>query len=53
MWLIVLEALAALFVLVFLVWWTMFSGRREGELHAPLPGEDEADSRAGSKKLKG
>ena len=31
MWLIVLEALAALGVLVFLVWWTMFSGRRRGE----------------------
>jgi hypothetical protein len=33
-WLI-LEALAALAVLVFIVWWTMFSGRRRGE----LPGE--------------
>jgi hypothetical protein len=32
MWLIVLEALAALGVLVFLVWWTMFSGRKRGEL---------------------
>ena len=31
MWLIVLEALAALGVLVFVVWWTMFSGRRRGE----------------------
>lgn len=29
MWLIVLEALAALGVLVFLVWWTMFAGRRD------------------------
>ncbi|HET8871381.1 MAG TPA: hypothetical protein VFM48_13125 [Aquabacterium sp.] len=29
MWLIVLEALSALIVLIFLVWWTMFSGRRE------------------------
>ncbi len=28
MWLILLEALAALLLLVFLVWWTMFSGRR-------------------------
>jgi hypothetical protein len=32
MWLIVLEALAALGVLVFLVWWTMFSGRQQGEI---------------------
>jgi len=31
MWLIVLEALAALAVLVLMVWWTMFSGRRGGE----------------------
>ena len=31
MWLIVLEALAALGLLVFFVWWTMFSGRRRGE----------------------
>jgi hypothetical protein len=31
MWLILLEALAALAILVFIVWWTMFSGRRRGE----------------------
>ena len=31
MWLILLEALAALAVLVLIVWWTMFSGRRKGE----------------------
>jgi hypothetical protein len=31
MWLIVLEALAALALLVLIVWWTMFSGRRRGE----------------------
>jgi len=31
MWLIVLEALAALALLVFIVWWTMFSGRQRGE----------------------
>lgn len=31
MWLIVLEALLALGLLLFLVWWTMFSGRRRGE----------------------
>jgi hypothetical protein len=32
MWLIVLEALAAVSILVFVMWWTMFSGRRGGEL---------------------
>jgi hypothetical protein len=31
MWLILLEALAALVILVFIVWWTMFAGRRGGE----------------------
>jgi cyanate permease len=31
MWVILLEALAALALLVFIVWWTMFSGRRRGE----------------------
>jgi len=32
MWLIVLEALGALALFLFLMWWTMFSGRRKGEL---------------------
>ncbi len=31
MWLILLEALGALLILVLIVWWTMFSGRRDGE----------------------
>lgn len=31
MWTIVLEALLALVLLVFIVWWTMFAGRRKGE----------------------
>lgn len=52
--LIVLEAAAALALLVFVVWWTMFSGRRGGELddldavderHASA---DEADQGRGS-----
>jgi hypothetical protein len=33
MWVIVLEALAALALLLFIVWWTMFSGRSRGERH--------------------
>ncbi len=28
MWLLILEAAAALALLIFIVWWTMFSGRR-------------------------
>jgi hypothetical protein len=31
MTLILLEALGALVLLIFIVWWTMFSGRRRGE----------------------
>jgi len=31
MWLLILEAFAALGLLVCLVWWIMFSGRRKGE----------------------
>ena len=42
MWLLILEALAALALLVFIVWWTMFSGRRpDGE--APDARDADAD----------
>ena len=34
MWVILLEALLALALLVGIVWWTMFSGRRRGERDA-------------------
>jgi len=45
MGLILLEALAALAILVAIVWWTMFSGRRGGEPDA----HDEADEDRGGK----
>ena len=32
MTLLLLEALGAFILFVFIVWWTMFSGRRKGEL---------------------
>jgi cytoskeletal protein RodZ len=32
MWLFILEAFAALLLFVFIIWWTMFSGRKNGEL---------------------
>ena len=32
MLLLFLEALGALLLLIFIVWWTMFSGRKKGEL---------------------
>ena len=31
MWVILLEAIGALALLLLIVWWTMFSGRRNGE----------------------
>ena len=40
MWLLILEALGALALLMFLVWWTMFSGRKRGE-----PDRTDRDSR--------
>jgi hypothetical protein len=35
MWILLLEALAALLLLIGLVWWTMFSGRKRGERARP------------------
>ena len=40
MWLILLEALGALALLLFLVWWTMFSGRKGGEVPPPAQDDD-------------
>lgn len=45
MTLLLLEALGALVLLVFIVWWTMFSGRRGGE----LPPEDDTPNDADTK----
>jgi hypothetical protein len=44
MTLLLLEALGALLILVFIVWWTMFSGRKNGEL------KDDGRRDAGSDK---
>lgn len=40
MGLILLEALLALVVFVAIVWWTMFAGRKRGELKPPPGGDD-------------
>lgn len=40
MTLLLLEALLALVLLVFIVWWTMFSGRPGGERPDEGPGGD-------------
>ena len=45
MTLLLLEALGALLILVFIVWWTMFSGRKNGELKGEL--KDGGDNKQG------
>ncbi|MDR3452691.1 MAG: hypothetical protein P4L96_07800 [Rhodoferax sp.] len=35
--LLLVEALVALALLLLIVWWTMFSGRKQGELTLPEP----------------
>lgn len=43
--LLLLEALLALLILLGIVWWTMFSGRKNGELKRRLEGGVEGDSK--------
>ncbi len=43
MTLLLLEALGALLILVFIVWWTMFSGRKKGELPDDAQSDREGD----------
>jgi len=38
--LILLEALGALLILVFIVWWTMLTGRKGGEIKADPRNDD-------------
>ena len=49
MTLLVLEALGALVLLVFIVWWTMFSGRKNGELPDSAQGDKQDKKDAGAK----
>ncbi|MDP3671494.1 MAG: hypothetical protein WA191_12865 [Telluria sp.] len=48
MWLLMVEAGAALFLLVFIVWWTMYSGqkptRNEQEEHSAPENKDPGDA---------
>jgi hypothetical protein len=41
MWILLLEAGGALSLLIFLVWWTMFSGREEAGRESAPPREDD------------
>jgi len=40
MWILMLEAGVALFLLVFIVWWTMFSGRKPEQRPPPARKND-------------
>lgn len=43
MWLLFLEAGVAMFLLIFIVWWTMFSGKKPDHpaQHRSLPTKDD------------
>lgn len=41
MLLLMLEALGALALFVFIIWWTMFAGRKGGERRGPDEGRDQ------------
>lgn len=48
--LLLLEALLALVILVFMVWWTMFSGRKNGELKSDKADEPGTEGQPASAK---
>jgi hypothetical protein len=48
--LLLLEALGAMLLLIFIVWWTMFSGRKNGELTDAQEGDASADSAPDTKE---
>jgi hypothetical protein len=50
MTLLLLEALGALLLLIFIVWWTMFSGRKKGELPESVEREKAAAPKAEDSK---
>ena len=45
MTLLLLEALGALLIFIFIIWWTMFSGRKNGEINDEL--KDKGDAKDG------
>lgn len=42
MWIVILEACVAFFLLVFIVWWTMYQGKgKTKQLHPPKRDDDQ------------
>jgi hypothetical protein len=50
MWLLIVEALIALGMLGFIVWWTMFAGRQKGEIRGEIRGEVRGEIGGGDSK---
>ena len=48
MWLLLLEAFMAMMVLIFIVWWTMFSGRKPDNSPHDAPAARERQDPPGS-----
>ncbi|MBE3027580.1 hypothetical protein [Janthinobacterium sp. GW458P] len=48
MWILMIEALVAFFLLVFIVWWTMYSGKKP----APPARKQVSDEKDAAEKLK-
>jgi cytoskeletal protein RodZ len=46
--LLILEAFLALFILVGIVWWTMFSGRQGGEIRSTLESDNDSEKQTPS-----
>ena len=47
MTLLLLEALGALLIFIFIIWWTMFSGRKNGELKSEREEEEHNGDKSG------
>jgi hypothetical protein len=45
MWLLILEATSAFFIFAFIIWWTMFSGRKPEDFEPEqFPAKDTPDT---------
>jgi hypothetical protein len=49
MWILMVEAGVAFFLLVFIVWWTMYAGRRPDYRPRPLRAEERQPDEAGNR----
>ena len=52
MWILMLEAGVAFFLLVLIVWWTMYSGKKpEHSAHQQIPAQKQIDAQGSTDKL--